>query len=297
MLYFYSAREMELAVKVAFPNGKITEWYPQARTVADLVDWGRIKIMPGAAVNFPVENAESHYYPARETDAAPVQVCATNGRPTEQEKFLFYRGLGTFDLPLSVKLEDDKLVLKNLGKDEIEHLLVFENRGGKIGYRLIDAFSGELTDERPALGMNLDSLLQDLKQILVASGLYLKEAEAMLKTWRNSWFEEGLRVFYVLPRQTTDSVLPLTIEPRPAELVRVLVGRTEVITPEMEKSVRLQVNLLGDASSQVRVMARQSIQKYGRFSEPILKSILEEENNKAIRERLRQLIERAGKAE
>jgi hypothetical protein len=74
----------------------------------------------------------------------------------------------------------------------------------------------------------------------------------------------------------------------------VLVGRTEVITPELEKSVQQQVNLLSDASPRVRATARQTIQKYGRFSEPILKSILEKEHNEEIRERLRQLIERAG---
>jgi len=294
VLYFYSAKEMEVSVKVAFPQGQITEWYPQARFVADIVDWGRVKIMPGVAVNLPVEDAESHYYPARETDSAPVQVCGTGGQPTQQEKFLFYRGVGNFDLPLSVKLEGDELVLQNLGKDEIAQLVVFENRGGKIGYRLIDAFTGQLTYERPPLDRNLDSLLLDLKQILVASGLYLKEAEAMIKTWRNSWFEEGMRVFYILPRQTTDAVLPLTIEPRPAELVRVLVGRTEVITPEMEKQVQRQVSLLGDPSADVRETARQSIRKYGRFSEPILKTILEHENNSVVRERIQELIVKAG---
>jgi hypothetical protein len=223
-----------------------------------------------------------------------VQVCGTDGRPTQQEKFLFYRGVGTFDLPLSVKLEGDKLVLNNLGKDEITHLVVFENRGGKIGYRLIDAFTGQLTYVRPALDANIDSVLQDLKQILVASGLYLKEAEAMIKTWRSSWFEEGMRVFYVLPRLTTDTVLPLTIEPRPAELVRVLVGRTEVITPEMEKAVQQQVNLLGDASPRVRETARQNIRKYGRFSEPILKGILENERDGVIRRRIQELIDKPG---
>jgi hypothetical protein len=294
VLYFYSGKEMEVDVKVAFPQGKITEWYPQARFVAAVVDWGRIKIMPGAAMNLPVENSESHYYPARETDAAPVQVCGTDGQPTQQEKFLFYRGIGTFGLPISVKLEGDKLVFKNLGKDEISHLVVFENRGGKIGYRLIDAFTGELSYARPALDANLDSVLQDLKQILVASGLYLKEAEAMIKTWRSSWFEEGMRVFYILPRPATDAVLPLTIAPQPTELVRVLVGRTEVITPEMEKSVKQQVSLLGDSSPQVRDAARQNIRKYGRFSEPILKRILESERDTGLRERIRELINQAG---
>jgi len=242
-------------------------------------------------MDFPVESAHSHYYPAREVDAAPVQVCGTNGKPGQQEKFLFYRGVGTFDLPLSVKLEGNNVVLRNLGHDEIAHLVIFENRGGKIGYRLCDTFTGEMTHERPALDRNMDSLLEDLKGILVASGLYEKEALAMIKTWRDSWFEEGLRVFYILPRQTTDAVLPVTIDPRPAELVRVLVGRSEVITPEMERNVRQQVSLLKDASPEVRAEAAQTIRKYGRFSEPILKSLLEKESDALMRARIRKLLE------
>lgn len=291
VLYFYTPNEMNVSVKVDFPKGKITEWYPQARSVGTGIDWGQLKVMPGAAVNYPVESAESHYYPAREVDAAPVQVCGTNGKPAQQEKFLFYRGVGTFDLPLSVKLEGDQIVLKNQSSGAIEHLIVFENRGGKIGYQLSDSFTGEMRHERPPLDKNIDSLLQDLKQMLVASGLYEREADAMIKTWRSSWFEEGVRVFYILPRATTDAVLPVTIDPKPSELVRVLVGRAEVITPEMERNVQQQVSQLSDPSPQVRDAAMQEIRKYGRFSEPILKRILENERDEVVRERIRKLIE------
>jgi hypothetical protein len=290
VLYFYSGNEMEVSVKVDFPRGKITEWYPQARSIESNIDWGRIKIMPGSAVNLPVEYTPSHYYPARDTDAAVIQVCATDGKPPEQEKFLFYRGAGTFNLPLSVRLDGEKIVLKNAGQGVIGHLIVFENRGGKIGYRTYDNFTGELTDVRPAPDKKIDSLLTDLKANLVMAGLYEKEADAMIETWRSSWFEEGLRVFYILPRSTTDAVLPLTIEPRPVELVRVLVGRAEVITPEMEDSVQKQVSLLGDSSPLVRDAAAQTIRKYGRFSEPILKRILENERDGAMRQRIKQLI-------
>ncbi len=291
VLYFYADNEIDVSVKVDFTKGKITEWYPQARDVGTSIDWGRLKVMPGAALNLPVEYKESHYYPARETDAAPVQVCATNGKLVQQEKFLFYRGVGTFDLPVSVKLESGKVVLRNLGKDGIAHLMLFENRGGKLGYRLLDGFRGEMTLERPPLDKNIESLLYDLKVMLVASGLYEKEATAMIKTWRSSWFEEGMRVFYILPRQATDVVLPITIDPMPAELVRVLVGRVEVITPEMEKSVQRQVSMLGDPSPEVRKTAMLNIRKYGRFSEPILKRILENEGNGLMRERVKALIE------
>ena len=291
VLYFYSGVETDVSVKVDFPNGKITEWYPQARSVAAGIDWGKLKVMPGAAVNYPVESAESHYYPARETDAAPVQVCGTRGKPAQEEKFLFYRGVGTFDLPLSVKLEGEQVVLKNTSHDEIAHLIIFENRGGKIGYSLYDGFTGEMRRARPALDKNIDALLADLKGILVSSGLYEKEAQAMIKTWRNDWFNEGTRVFYVLPRRTTDAILPITIDPKPAELTRVLVGRAEVITPEMERSVQQQISLLRDSSPEARETAMQEIRKYGRFSEPILKRLLDQESDAKVRLLIKKLIE------
>ena len=293
VLYFYSASETDVSVKVDFPEGKITEWYPQARSLSTSIDWGRLKIMPDAAFNPIAYSDNTRYYAARETDAAPIQVCGTNGKAVQQEKFLFYRGVGTFDLPLSVKLEGQNVVLRNTSQDQIAHVILFENRGGKIGYQLIDDFPGEATYPRPKLDKNIDSLLQELKQALSASGLYEKEAAAMIKTWRDSWFEEGTRVFYILPRQTTDAVLPITIAPHPADLVRVLVGRAEVITPEMEKSVRAQVKLLSDPSRQVREAAAQAIREHGRFSEPILKRILETEKDASIRDRIRQLIDKS----
>ena len=291
VIYFYSNNEMDVSLKVDFPKGKITEWYPQARLVSTGINWGRFKVMPGAAINLPAEYSPSHYFAARETDSAPVQVCSTDGKPAQQEKFLFYRGVGTFDLPLAVKLDGDKLLLKSLSKNKIERLIVFENRGGKVGYRMLDAFTGETTSERPTLDANIELLISDLKQTLVAAGLYEKEADAMIKTWRTSWFEEGMRVFYVLPRATTDTVLPIDIDPKPTQLVRVLVGRAEVITPEMEKSVQKQVKMLGDPSPGVREEAMLTIRKYGRFSEPILKRILENERNELMRKRIKEFIE------
>jgi hypothetical protein len=288
VIYFYSNNEMDVSVKVDFPKGKITEWYPQARLVKTGINWGRFKVMPGASLSLPVEYSASHYFAARETDSAPVQVCSTDGKPAQQEKFLFYRGVGTFDLPLSVQLAGNKILLKNLSQNEIARLIIFENRGGKIGYRVVDAFTGETQSERPTLDGNMELLVSDLKQTLVAAGLYEKEAEAMIKTWRTSWFEEGVRVFYVLPRETTDTVLPIDIDPKPAQLVRVLVGRAEVITPEMEKSVQRQVSVLNDPKAGAEAML--AIRKYGRFSEPILKHILVTERNPVVRDRLRQLI-------
>ncbi len=73
---------------------------------------------------------------------------------------------------------------------------------------------------------------------LVAAGLNRAEADAMVQTWWRSYFERpGTRVFWIMPRALTDKILPLKIEPAPADVVRVLVGRSEVLTPRFESDL------------------------------------------------------------
>ncbi len=293
VLYVYADKETTVSVRVDFPNGKITEWYPQARGVyngdyGSAIDWGRLTVLPGVEVELPTENNQSHYYPARETDAAPLRVCGEKAQ--EHEKFLFYRGVGTFDLPLSARLADENAVVTSRGRENVAQFILFENRDGKVGYRIHDLFKGEVTLERPALDQTIESLARDLEIILVANGLYEKEAKAMIKTWRDSWFEEGIRVFYVVPRKLTDSILPIRIDPVPAELTRVLVGRMEVITPETEQAIRQQVARLRDSSADIRTEADRIIRKHGRFSEPVLKSIRSTTSDAKLRARIDELI-------
>jgi hypothetical protein len=277
VLYFYTDRDTDVTVQVDFPKGTITEWYPTVRTVGSSIDWGRIAVLPHTTTNLPVETGPNRYYAARETDAALLRVCNTTGRATEFEKFLFYRGVGGFEPPVSVKLDGNRLQLAGLGG--IAQVIVFENRGGSVGFRVVTPDAETATIERPVLGDSLATLLAAMQQTLVSQGLYEKEAKAMLETWRDSWFENGLRVFCILPRHVTDSVLPITISPQPTQLVRVLVGRIEIITPEMANAIRVEWKQLADPSPAVRVAARTALRQYGRFAEPVLKRLLREDND------------------
>lgn len=295
VLNFYTKEETTIRVRVDFVNGKITEWYPQGRSVhRGTIDWGQIRIMPGTQIDLPHDFRENHYYPARETDAAPIQV--NMGGRNEYEKFLFYRGVGNFDLPLSVTLEGDKVRIKNAYREQVNRVVLFENRGGKIGFQIHEMPQTELVLDRPLLEGKVDVLRQQMKAMLVSHGLYEKEANAMLDTWRDSWFEEGLRVFYIMPRSTTDEILPINIEPRPTQLVRVLVGRTELITPEMEGSVINEIRKLDSPSISVRKAALQTINKYGRFREPILKQIFDHTDDPQLRAIIERLLREPGSA-
>ena len=86
----------------------------------------------------------------------------------------------------------------------------------------------------------------------------------MVDTWRDSWFEEGTRLFYILPGAAVDAMLPLDIKPRPASVARVFVGRMEVITPATRADVEGALDARDAAS----------LRTYGRFLLPIAERIL-----------------------
>jgi hypothetical protein len=78
---------------------------------------------------------------------------------------------------------------------------------------------------------NLAALRVEMRKELIADGLYDDEADAMLKTWELAYFKSsGLRLFYLLPQQWTDAVLPLHCSLL-AEVSRTMVGRIELVTP------------------------------------------------------------------
>ncbi len=288
VIYFYADREMKVSVNVDFPKGRITEWYPHARLTNPSINWSGFDVMPGARENFPVTQGESHYYPARETDAAPIRSSYT-AKP-EHEKFLFYRGLGYFEPPLSVRFANDQAVVRNPGRDEIAQVILFENREGKAGWRIHDSLKGEATLARPALDQPVESLQREMEKMLVAQGLYQKEAAAMIKTWRDLWFEEGLRVFYIVPRKTTDAILPITINPAPTELARVFVGRAEIITPEVERNILSAAKQFNEGSNEARAAAINTVRRYGRLAEPVLREAADRLNNNAAASHIWTLI-------
>lgn len=295
VLYFYTNHATTLSVQVTFSQGLITEWYPhadrvepvglqtQARMVSYLNDWSRsqkqpdssiswdsVALEPGNSAALPREDSTNHYYAARQTSSTPLRIKTQAGDQTE--KFLFYRGVASFSVPMSVKLTgSEKIVAQNLTTQEIPAMLLFERRGDKLGFRVAGASSAQSTLEPPELNANMDSLKQAVEDMLIAQGLYQDEAQAMFETWRDSWFEEGSRLLYVVPRQFVDSVLPLSIAPTPARTVRVFVGRLELVTPATQRAVE-QAFATHDHAT---------LSRYNRFLVPILESMIAAEKNSA----------------
>jgi hypothetical protein len=284
VLYFYDSRQENVSVKVSFSKGVITEWYPHASRVEPTVNlfdgslyqahadgsiaWDAVTISPSLRAEFPRQLQDSHYYAARMTSATSLRVKTSTGE--QHEKFLFYRGVSTFAVPVSVKLRaDGKVLVENRGEDEIPNVVLFERRGEKVGYRIGGAIAKETVLDPPELTVNVFDLGRELEGMLVAQGLYADEAQAMVETWRDSWFEEGSRLIYIVPAGFVNGILPLSINPAPAQTARVFVGRMELVTPATEQAVE-RAFAAGD---------RATLEKYGRFLEPILQTLIAKEAN------------------
>jgi hypothetical protein len=272
VVYFYTPRPVTVSVTVGFPQGLISEWYPTARVVQPAatptvlrartgayMSWTGVELQPGATPHLASEGRPSHYYAARATDAVPVRVAG------QDEKFLFYRGVGGFAVPLEPMVTSEgRIRIANRGAEPVAAVVLFERRGSRMGYRIHRGLAGEITLDLPALDADMPSLNRDLEALLVGTGLYAKEARAMVETWRDSWFEDGARVLYLVPPSLVDAILPLAVHPAPARTVRTFVGRAEVLTPTTLRDVRDAIAEADDAA----------LAPYGRFLEPIAERIM-----------------------
>jgi hypothetical protein len=309
VLYFYTNRETTVSVHVSFSKGLITEWYPRASHVypvsavapkfANFSDWSlyqkhpdgsiawdSVELQPRNSAEFPSENRANHYYAARQTASTPLQIKTSNGVQTE--KFLFYRGVSTFAVPISVTIHSDgSLLAENLTDPAIAAMLLFERRGHKLGFRIAPPSDTNPTLDPPELNADMDSLKLAVVDMLIAQGLYQDEAQAMFETWRDSWFEEGSRLLYIVPRPFVDSILPLNIQPAPAQTVRVFVGRLELVTPATQRAVE-QALTTHDQTTLAR---------YGRFLVPIIENMIANEKNSAKKAKLFEYLNNASKAQ
>lgn len=222
VLYFYPqsrfAHDTVIDVEASFAGGWLTEFYPFATadtpefphelqsTTQGKLRWSGLHL---AATNEAVlaETTASVWLAPRKVASAVV--AAPGG---ETEKYLFYRGVGHRDAPLTVRQDGNQVMvtlrepgsrLTQLPQGWLARVLP----GGKIWYRTLrpeDARNGSIVVSLPTDTMDGDqsaTLRLELAGALTAAGLFADEAQAMLETWKLSYFEsEGLRLFFLLPQ-------------------------------------------------------------------------------------------------
>lgn len=164
----------------------------------------------------------------------------------EYEDYLFYRGVGNFALPINLSVDQDEVLkITNNSKEQVPFLFVHEiTADHKTRFLAIpQGITSGGSIEIPVAELKSTvhwqaSIYQQMLSGLTDTGLYPAEANGMIQTWWKSYFTTpGLRVFWVVPRSDTEAILPLSVNPAPKQLVRTLVGRSEVLRPSFEKTL------------------------------------------------------------
>jgi hypothetical protein len=253
-----------------------------------LLDWGAIDVLPRNQSASPPDAplAEYTWSYARNVGSNMVSVAnAPGASPPQYEKFLFYRGLGQFDLPVVVKAQAGGTLTLENGYDEGIANVVVINIGATTGAGSFTVLGGgvaagaTVTFPVPGPGpedLNAVSndLAAELTQALDKTGLYHDEAVAMVSTWQRQWFKTpGIRVLYLMPQPWTEASIPLTVAPAPDETVRVMMIRVEVITPELETADVAAAQELASVATQPSAVAY--FTALGRFAEPRLRRALQ----------------------
>ncbi len=312
VIYFYANQPMNVDVNVGFPKGFITEWYPGVDRIGPAFTnpdgstngvlresraiWRGLEIVPIATndqsfeQSLPKDNSGSHYFTARKTASNLVRAHTNSPTNTpETEKFIFYRGAGSFDTPLRVTVDSNNTVaVENTCQQNLAHLFLVNIHHGTGAFAVLDALPVgnsvvwvELTNG-PAdhwmqypLPQFQDEIGARVQAALVSEGLFTDEAKAMVDTWKDSWFtEQGTRVLYILPRLWTDEILPITLNPPPKELTRVMVGRAEIISPETEAHFLQTLVEAQSGDPKARLQAAIEFRNLGRFADPALQLAL-----------------------
>jgi len=252
VLYFYPQGEFSapLDVRASFVGGWLTEFYPFAdaensgfpgtlsRDSRGSLQWKALQL---TANTEGLPSTTEHVWLApRAVHSAVV----TAGGSGEAEKYLFYRGVGHIDAPLTVREKGNSLIInRHSVLKQFPHLWVVRVQpDGRVRYRRMPAGEqGAVEFPIPADSSspsNREDLYIELADALVKEGLYREEALAMLETWELSYFEsEGIRVMFILPRAWTDAQLPLSISV-PADITRVMMGRIELVSPHQRAKLR-----------------------------------------------------------
>ena len=305
VLYFHTDTEQDVTVRVDFPKGVISQWFPATSSqnaVANIrnghATW-KIKVLADTAGDLPTTSADSIWNAAREVKANTIEV---NG---EQERFIFYRGLAKFEVPLSYQITNESIKVSNNSAQTIENAYILKFAAGEGRIVAVGSIPANgmkdislvqlMQSPSPSLNAFLDVASDTIAAGLVADGLFADEARAMVNTWKHSYFAtEGLRMLYVLPSEWTEELLPITINPAPSSLVRTLVGRVEILTPAEEANLvsYAEANLQNpDSLTRFEINGR-SMAGLGHFPEPKMRRILQLTADAKVKQSLNDLIVR-----
>jgi len=242
ILYFYCKGEKKVSVSIQLKAGRAMAWYPQFDLTAkkknskdkkmpvivrQTLQWNNVTLNAKAGDNLPKVENKHWWADCRKVPSSYVHV----GK--ESEKFIFYDADNIVVPQLkhegTKEIKPPKHEINNKENYDVKDFFVMDLSGDNSYFsytRIIK--SGEqlvISSTSPAAKKTLlDDMKVKFKSALAKRGLYAGEIKSFMACWEKDIFEKkGCRVVYFMPEKEWEAKAPLTIEPKPDKIKRVMV--------------------------------------------------------------------------
>jgi hypothetical protein len=318
VVFFHAPGPLNVEFRVAFAEGLPLVWWPATETPA--IDdgaslqpvnapparelfWRLYLGKPPYQVGKPAELKEvgtGHWVKAlREVKADTVFVeVGQRGAELEREQFVYYDGLMPRGKGAAITVEKDRVSLTNEAKHPLYDVTVVDRRtpDKPCVVRVAELRAGakqdaDLSDAADARWP--EKAAQTLQDQLKDAGLNEDEAKSLVAVWKGEFFEAaGVTLFYRLPQEEYDRLLPATIKPRPEKLVRVGLMHHIHCEPDLAERVAKLVKQLDDDEFNKREAVQKELARLGRGAFPHLKKLRPNIFTPEVQRRVDELLEK-----
>ena len=294
VLHLYGKTGLQVVVQVKTPQGRPTAYWPKPELLEETF-WfmgsgikeavgfmwsGKLVTEPKAGVLPAV--ADEHWW--KTVRAVPSQYVQTDGGT---ERFLFYEALAVQAPVVTGSVAADKLVIKNAHTAASGQVVIIVNDGEKRHFKVVPAVpAGGQVEIGKA---EFDQADGEAEKILAACraqwesfGVTAAEAHAIVDTWKPDLLKRvGFLVVARLPTELYDKIFPLTIAPKPDELVRAGAifdalpgddGRLDWL-PALKAQMRSWVKDLTNEDFDVRKQTAARFLRHGDLVRPFLQEL------------------------
>ncbi|MBL8793636.1 MAG: hypothetical protein JNM56_07015 [Planctomycetia bacterium] len=317
IVYFRTPKALEVQMKVEFPGGVPAVWWPgtqypairqgnvigpapKAGAVADRLEWKlHLKEPPKVRRALAEPAVETSHWFQTLRNVKADDVFALVGEANfgyEREKFVYYDGLFPAGKWLDLKFEKERVGVVNRAKDPVHDVTVVDRQAGKVRVaRLSQLAAGAEVQNLEFVAAEANRWpqagIETLAAQLQGAGLNADEAKSLIELWKDELFlTEGVTLFYRIPQEVYERLLPLTLQPRPEKLVRVGLMHHAHCEPDLAERVARLLKDLDSNDFGVRQAAQRRLEEMGRAAYVILARKLKDNPPLELRMRIEQII-------
>jgi hypothetical protein len=299
VIWLRADQPLEADIRIGFPHGRPMVWWPQAtieRAGASAALTFKLSIRQDKPAPYSVREVPADHWLARLrrvpgdwlTATARASVSSKGLREgllqaaPEVDSLVYYDGLvQALPEPIVTNRTDGSYDITFPDGTAVLDAQLIDRRDG--GVPSVSPWIERAADARrdrnqwsvntklePCDERALDKRMLEFVDRLIAVGLSHDEATAMLDVWKSHLFaSDGLTIFYRIPQQRYDAMLPLTAEPKPSATVRVgLVVHTH-LEPDLSDRLAAEIARLSDPAT--RVAASNKLAEFGGAAFPALR--------------------------